>query len=75
MRHNCKAIDEDGLNYFREAIVDGFIEYDDWWDAYLITYYKEKPFLFFFKRRRGVLDILQFCPYCGKKIYEEPKEK
>jgi len=35
MKHDCKYIDEDGLNYFKEAIIDDFIEYDDWWDAYI----------------------------------------
>jgi len=75
MKHNCKYVDEDGLNYFLEAIVDGFIEYDDWFDAYLVTYYKEKSFLFFFKKRWGMTDILIYCPYCGEKIYSEPKIK
>jgi len=75
MKHDCKYIDEDGLNYFKEAIIDDFIEYDDWWDAYIITYCREKPFLFFFKKRWLVADILTYCPYCGKKIYNEPKVK
>jgi len=74
MKHNCKFKDEDGLNYFLEAIIDGFIEYDDCYDAYLVTYYKEKPFLFFFKKRWGMVDILKYCPYCGKRIYEEPEK-
>lgn len=69
MQHNCKYRDEDGLNYFEDAIADGIIEYDDWYDAYLVFYYKEKRFLFFFKKQWGRADILIHCPYCGEKIY------
>jgi len=74
MKHDCKYIDEDGLNYFKEAIIDGFIKHDDFYDAYLITYCKEKRFLFFFKKKWIVEDILVYCPYCGERIYNEPKK-
>ena len=70
MKHKCKAKDEDGLVYFEDAIIDGIIEYDDFYDAYLVFYYKEKKVLFWTKRW-GTADILQFCPYCGEKIYED----
>ena len=75
MQHNCKYRDEDGLNYFEDAVTEGFIEYDDWYDAYLVSYYKEKRFLFFFKKRWGRVDILIHCPYCGEKIYMEKKKE
>jgi len=65
--------DEDGYPYFMEAIKDGFIEYEDFFDAYLVAYYIPKKFLFW---RYGISrgDILKYCPYCGEKIYEEPEE-
>lgn len=75
MRHNCKYRDEDGLNYFEDAIVDGIIEYDDFYDAYIWFAYLEKPFLKIFKKRWGRADILRCCPYCGEKIYEESKKE
>jgi len=71
MQHNCNFRDEDGWNYFEDAVAEGFIEYDDWWDAYLWFAYIERSFLKFFKKRWGRVDILVYCPYCGEKIFKE----
>ena len=73
MKHECKYKDEDGLSYFEEAIIDGVIEYDDFFDAYLWFGYIECRFLGIFKRRWGRVDILIYCPFCGKKIYNKSK--
>lgn len=84
MKHDCSYKDpEDGFEYhpFRDAVMDGYIEYDDHFDAYMVSYqsinrWKTKKILGIYLpgRYRNCLDILKYCPYCGKKIYEEPKE-
>lgn len=69
MRHNCTARIDD-INPFEEAVVDGAIEYDDWYNCYVFFGYLERRFLFW---RYGVgrADVLSYCPYCGEKICED----
>ena len=72
MRHNCEY-KEDGELYqpFLDAIISGYIEYDDYFDAYLFFGYVERKFLFW-KYGVGAVEILRYCPYCGESlIYEK----
>ena len=50
MKHNCEYKDEDGeiVQPFLNAIMDGYIYYDDFNDAYLVHYCKEKRILFLY---------------------------
>ena len=82
MKHDCHYA-EDGHEYhpFQDAIVNGYIEYDDWYDGYLVIYKShekistKKIFGIWLPRRyRTCMDILQFCPYCGSKIYDDIRE-
>lgn len=68
MKHNCEY-EEEGEIYqpFLDAVIDGVIEYDDFFDAYLIFHYIERRFLFW---KYGIcrVDILKYCPYCGERL-------
>lgn len=68
MRHNCEYEFEGEIYQpFLDAVIAGHIEYDDFFDGYLIFYYEEKKFLFW-KYGVGAVDVLKYCPYCGEKI-------
>lgn len=70
MRHNCQIKDGNGDMWepFIDMIMSGYIEYDDFYDAYAITVARPKKFLFW-TRWITCLEILTYCPYCGEKIY------
>ena len=81
MKHDCSYKDpEDGYEHhpFMDAVMDGYIEYDDYYDAYLfslqsINRVRTKQILGIWLpgKYRNLLDILQYCPFCGAKLYEE----
>ena len=78
MKHNCKFKDEeDGEIYqpFQDAVLDGYIEYDDFYDGYLVSFQsfsrlKTKRILGIWLpgRYKNSMDILCYCPFCGDRI-------
>jgi hypothetical protein len=75
MKHNCQHDDGDGekTTPFLDAVLDGSIEYDDFYDAYIWFRPRMKPKKWYWPLERHSLcmDILTHCPFCGEKIYEE----
>jgi len=71
MKHNCQFKDpEDDEIYtpFLDAILNGYIAYDDFYDAYVIVICNEGKGRRRLKRLCGMIDILEHCPYCGDKL-------
>lgn len=72
MKHNCRLKDEDGEVYeqFLDAVIDGSVEYDDFYDAYLWhrPLWRKRFFRWLPNKMTLCLDILVYCPYCGEKL-------
>lgn len=77
MKHNCQFKDDEGEVYspFLDAVMAGYIEYDDFYDAYVIvacTSHKKR--FVFFPKACGLIDILRHCPFCGDELPNQNKD-
>ena len=74
MNHNCQHRDDEGDVYpqFMDSVMDGTFEYDDFYDCYLWfrPRFKEKKWYWPFKRHSLIVDVLCYCPFCGKQLKE-----
>jgi len=80
VKHNCKFKDpDDGTIYkpFLQAVLDGYIEYEDLLDAYTISMKSIRKIktrqicgLWLPDKYRHTIERLEYCPFCGDRIFD-----
>ncbi len=74
MKHRCQfryKETNEVSDPFLDAVIEGSIEYDDFWDAYIWfrPHFKRARWYWPFKRYSFIAGILRNCPFCGDVLY------